>query len=109
MPLNAKMPTITAIHTPPKPLGTKPPGNPVRLWKPSAGRPTPKTAAAPSTMNSTMATTLMSANQNSTVPKFCTERELKYSSTTQKAIDQIQTGTSGNQKVMYTPAATASP
>src|SRR5712672_3355962 len=114
MPLNEKMPTMTAIHRPPKPFGRNPPGKPVRLWKPVPAilepkRPKPKMLAAPRMMNSTMAVTLMSANQNSTVPKLFTERELKYSSTRQKPSDHIQTGTSGNQYVMYRPAATASP
>jgi hypothetical protein len=31
MPLNDKIPRITAIHTPPNPCGMNPPGNPVRL------------------------------------------------------------------------------
>ena len=65
--------------------------------------------AAPRMMNSTIAVTLMSANQDSTVPKLFTARELKYSRMAQKPSDQIHTGTAGNQKVMYRPAATASP
>ena len=31
MPLNENTPMITAIHTPAKPCGMKPPGSPVRL------------------------------------------------------------------------------
>ena len=46
-------------------------------------------------MNSTIATTLMSANQYSMEPKLCTERELKYSSTTANASDQSHTGVPG--------------
>ena len=60
-------------------------------------------------MKMTIATTLMRANQYSIEPKLLTDRELKYSSTKAKPSDHSHTGVPGNQKVMYTPAATASP
>src|SRR5271156_4211163 len=60
-------------------------------------------------MKMTIATTLMSANQYSIEPKLLTDLELKYSSTKANPSDQSHTGVPGNQKVMYTPAATASP
>ena len=42
----------------------------------------------------------MRANQDSTVPKLLTERELKYSSTRQNPSDHSHTGTDGNQNLM---------
>ena len=60
-------------------------------------------------MKATMATTLMRANQYSMDPKLFTERELKYSRMKAKPTDHSQTGVPGNQYVMYTPAAMASP
>ena len=53
--------------------------------------------AVPSTMNSTIAVTLIIANQYSNVPKLLTERAFTYSRMIAKASDHIQTGTSGNQ------------
>jgi len=99
---------MVAIHTPCQPCGKKPPGNSVRLWKPVAGAPMPKMAARPSTMNSTMAVTLMSANQYSKVPKLPTARVFTIRRIDAKASDHNHTGASGNHQVMYTPAATAS-
>ena len=109
MPLNEKMPTITAVQTPGIPLGMNPPGRSVRLWKPTAGPTSPKIVAAPRMMNRTIATTLIRANHDSTVPKLLTERELKYSRIAQNPSDQFHTGMPGNQNCMYRPAATDSP
>src|SRR5882672_9568096 len=108
MPLNDRIPTITASHTPPNPRGMKPPGSPVRLCRPTGWVQIPRMEDRPSTMKITMATTLMSANQYSIEPKLPTDLELKYSSTKAKASDHSHTGEPGNQNVMYTPAATAS-
>ena len=77
MPLNDRMPMITAIHTPPNPRGMNPPGRPVRLWKPMGSAQSPKMVASPRTMNTTIATTLISANQYSMEPKLFTDLELK--------------------------------
>jgi len=70
IPLNDRTPTNHAIHTPPNPWGMKPPGSPVRLWNPVAGLPRPKIMLVPRMMNSTMATTLIMANQYSIEPKL---------------------------------------
>ena len=55
---------------------------------------------APRMMNSTIAVTLIIANQYSNVPKLLTEREFTYSRMNAKPSDHIHTGTSGNQNVM---------
>src|ERR1700674_4082438 len=109
MPLNDSIPMITAIQTPPNPCGMNPPGRPVRLWKPTGLVQIPKIVTSPNMMKMRIATTLMRANQYSIEPKLLTERELKYSNTKSKPNDHSHTGVPGNQKVMYTPAATASP
>src|ERR1700723_4045074 len=95
MPLNDRIPTITAIQTPPNPCGMKPPGRPVRLWKPTGAVHSPKIVAVPKMMKTTIATTLISANQYSMEPKLLTERELNYSSTKAKPNDHNQTGVPG--------------
>ena len=66
-------------------------------------------AANPSTMNSTIAVTLMKASQYSINPKLPTAREFTATRMAAKPMDQGQIGISGNHQVMYTPAATASP
>ena len=60
----------------------------------------PRMLTAPRMMNSTIADTLIIANQYSNVPKLLTERAFTYSRMNAKASDQIHTGTAGNQKVM---------
>ncbi len=77
MPLNDNMPRITAIHTPLKAMGHEAAGQLVEIVTADrlAGRGR-RSLAAPRMMNSTIAVTLMSANQYSTVPKLPTERTL---------------------------------
>src|ERR1700735_30928 len=77
MPLNDRIPSTTAIQTPPNRCGRNPPGSRVKLWKPTGFVHSPKMVAIPKMMKMTIATTLMSANQYSMEPKLCTERELK--------------------------------
>src|SRR5258708_33370337 len=108
MPLNDKTPKTTAIQAPPKPCGMKPPGSPVKLWKPTGAVHSPKIVAAPRMMKMTIATTLISANQYSMEPKLWTDRELQKSSTAAKPTDHIQTDVPGNENVIEAPAATAS-
>ena len=69
----------------------------------------PTMVTSPRMMKRTIATTLIKASHDSSVPKLPTERELKYNSTRQNPSAHIQTGTCGNQYCMYKPAATASP
>ena len=47
MPLNDKIPKITAIQTPPNPCGMKPPGSPVKIVETDRLRPQPKDGRDP--------------------------------------------------------------
>ena len=91
---------ITAIQTPFRPWGMKPPGRPTTLCSPTGACPRPNTADRPRMMNTMIAITLMEVNQYSSDPKFRTERELMNRSAVAKPSDQSQTGEPGNQKDM---------
>ncbi|MCY1502005.1 hypothetical protein D9M68_360940 [compost metagenome] len=82
----------------------------VKLLKPGDSMPLmmPKMLARPRPMKITTATTLISANQNSLSPKPFTEKKLSMNISARKIALQYRPGTSGNQKLITSCAATSS-
>ncbi|MNF00735.1 hypothetical protein D3C80_1996120 [compost metagenome] len=78
-------------------MGRKPPGRPVTLCRPMGAAPVrPKIWLRPTRMKPTMADTLITVSQYSTVPKLCTARV--FTQTTMPALPSahIHTGVPGN-------------
>ena len=101
---NANATTNSAVAIPPKPPGANP--SPMKLIRPGDCTPgiQPKSRAAPTSRNPTIAATLSRTNQNSQSPKFFTLVRFTAVSTTMntKAIDH--TGRAGKM-VASRPAA----
>ncbi len=78
------------------------------MWKPTAGFPPRTTSMAASTMNATIANTLIAESQYSSVPNALTlKRFTPISSAADRRIQAIP-GTSGNHISMYVPMAVTS-
>ena len=93
------MTSVRASHVPVQPCGKNPPGERKRFDAPTAGAgPTPTISASPTTMKTTMATTLMSANQYSNSPNRLTGAVLMATNAAETPATQTHCGTSGNQK-----------
>src|SRR5437588_588176 len=107
------MPELTqdssAVSTGDQPCGNRPP-RPVRLDSPGAGTPgsTPTMASTPSAMNSTIAVTLISANQNSNCPNDLTLARLTAVSKAMKAKAASQDGAHGARRTAIAAPAIAS-
>src|SRR6476620_5191060 len=104
VPPNANATTKSAVAIPAKPLGANP--APVKLDSPGDWTPgsQPKSRAAPTRRNPTMAATLSSANQNSNSPKFFTLVRFTAVSTTMNTKAISHTGSAGKM-VASSPAA----
>src|SRR5918995_4479918 len=96
--------------TPATPLGNRPSGVTKLLNRGAAGCSAdngvkPKIAMPPKTMSATIATTLISENQNSVSPKTRAEVALMANSTDAKIRHQTHTSTPGNQRCIRMPDA----
>ena len=100
-----RMPARTA----PGPLGMNPP-LPIRLSRPGAGTPgmRPRMAATPKSRKSTIAATLMEANQNSNSPNDFTDPRLVSVSSTIRASAHTHWSMPGTQRCMIAAPAVAS-
>ncbi len=104
VPPNANATTNSAVAIPAKPLGANP--SPVKLDRPGDCTPgsQPKSRAAPTSRNPTIAATLSRANQNSNSPKFFTLVRFTAVSTTMNTKAISHTGRAGKM-VASRPAA----
>src|SRR5580704_7292085 len=90
------------------PLGMKPPCAVRRASPPAAPGQTPNTAAAPAARNSTMAITLIEANQNSASPYDRTESRLTNVKSAVSPRVNCHDWTAGHQTPKILAPATAS-
>ena len=112
MPPNANTTTASDAISPPTPLGMKPPCA-QRLCTPvaalSAPSPRPNSMMPrPPAIIATMALTFSSDSQNSSSPNTLTDSRLMAPMKQTMESTQIQRGTSGYQKPMYSPNAVMS-
>ena len=112
MPPNANTTTARDAISPPRPLGMKPPCS-HRLCTPvaalSAPRPNPNSMMPnPPAIIATIAATFSSDSQNSSSPNIFTAHRLIAPMKQTMDSTQIQRGTSGYQKPMYSPNAVMS-